>query len=157
MATYPNTTSASDVWSLRDVYKAEAGDEWPSIPITFTYTAANLDSGTADNAFDGSLSTSANVRNAGSYVEITFNKAISGTLEVNVTNGNDSSDDDLVVTVDSVQTETFDVSSQVYYTLNTGSSFTTVRIAQQGGTTGSIFAFRLNGTILIGTSGSGEV
>jgi hypothetical protein len=31
MATYPNTTSASDVWSLRDVYKAEAGDEWPFI------------------------------------------------------------------------------------------------------------------------------
>jgi hypothetical protein len=31
MATYPNTNSASDVWSLRDVYKAEAGDEWPSL------------------------------------------------------------------------------------------------------------------------------
>ena len=28
--TYPTTSSASDVWSLRDVYKAEAGDEWPS-------------------------------------------------------------------------------------------------------------------------------
>ena len=32
MATYPNTTSASDIWSLRDVYKAEAGDEWPEVP-----------------------------------------------------------------------------------------------------------------------------
>jgi len=27
--TYPTSSSASDVWSLRDVYKAEAGDEWP--------------------------------------------------------------------------------------------------------------------------------
>jgi len=27
---YPTTTAASDVWSLRDVYKARAGDSWPS-------------------------------------------------------------------------------------------------------------------------------
>ena len=27
--TYPTSSSASDVWSLRDVYKAEAGDDWP--------------------------------------------------------------------------------------------------------------------------------
>ena len=33
MASYPNTDAASAVWSLRDVYKAEAGDEWPSIPV----------------------------------------------------------------------------------------------------------------------------
>jgi len=26
---YPTTSSASDVWSLRDVYKAEAGGDWP--------------------------------------------------------------------------------------------------------------------------------
>jgi len=26
---YPTTTAASDVWSLRDVYKAEAGANWP--------------------------------------------------------------------------------------------------------------------------------
>jgi len=31
MATYPTTSSASDVWSLRDVYKAEAGDDWPDL------------------------------------------------------------------------------------------------------------------------------
>ena len=154
---HPSTSSAYGIWSLNEVRDAERGDNWPSVPITFTYTAANLDSGTADNAFDGSLSTSANVRNAGSYVEVTFNKSLSGTLEVNVTNGNDSSDDNLVVTVDSVQTETFDVSSQVYYTLNTGSSFTTVRVAQSGSTTGSIFAFRLDGTVLTGSSGSGSV
>jgi len=42
MATYPNTTAASDVWSLRDVYKAEAGDDWPEVsvapvdPVTIT-------------------------------------------------------------------------------------------------------------------------
>jgi hypothetical protein len=35
MATYPNTTSASDIWSLRDVYKAEAGDEWPTAQPDF--------------------------------------------------------------------------------------------------------------------------
>lgn len=34
MATYPSTTSASDIWSLRDVYKAEAGDQWPSLGPT---------------------------------------------------------------------------------------------------------------------------
>lgn len=28
---YPTTTAASDVWSLRDVYKAEAGSNWPTI------------------------------------------------------------------------------------------------------------------------------
>jgi len=33
MATYPNTTSASDVWSLRDVYKAEAGGNWPEVVL----------------------------------------------------------------------------------------------------------------------------
>ncbi len=30
MATFPSTTSASDVWDLTDVYRAEAGDNWPS-------------------------------------------------------------------------------------------------------------------------------
>lgn len=45
MATYPNTTSASDVWSLRDVYKAEAGGDWPSLPlITVDVTALSYDS-----------------------------------------------------------------------------------------------------------------
>jgi len=29
--TYPTSLSASDVWSLRDVYKAEAGGDWPSL------------------------------------------------------------------------------------------------------------------------------
>lgn len=31
--TYPTSSSASDVWSLRDVYKAEAGGDWPEVPI----------------------------------------------------------------------------------------------------------------------------
>ena len=30
--TYPTSSSASDVWSLRDVYKAEAGGDWPELP-----------------------------------------------------------------------------------------------------------------------------
>jgi len=28
---YPTRSAASDVWSLRDVYKAEAGNSWPSL------------------------------------------------------------------------------------------------------------------------------
>ena len=28
---YPTTSSASDVWSLRDVYKAEASGDWPGV------------------------------------------------------------------------------------------------------------------------------
>jgi hypothetical protein len=44
MATYPNTTSASDIWSLRDVYKAEAGDEWPSIVVPSSYSFNGTDS-----------------------------------------------------------------------------------------------------------------
>lgn len=30
---YPTSTAASDVWSLKDQYKAIAGDNWPSLPI----------------------------------------------------------------------------------------------------------------------------
>lgn len=29
---YPSSSAASDVWSLRENYKAEAGNDWPSIP-----------------------------------------------------------------------------------------------------------------------------
>lgn len=32
MAQFPSTTSASDVWSLQDQYRAEAGDNWPELP-----------------------------------------------------------------------------------------------------------------------------
>ena len=36
---YPTTSSASDVWSLRDAYKAEAGDNWPALsePLSVDY------------------------------------------------------------------------------------------------------------------------
>ena len=38
--TYPTSSSASDVWSLRDVYKAVAGEEWPALgPSALTYTS----------------------------------------------------------------------------------------------------------------------
>lgn len=30
---YPTSSGASDVWSLRDNYKAEAGDNWPAPPL----------------------------------------------------------------------------------------------------------------------------
>jgi len=42
---YPTNTSGKDVWSLRDVYKAEAGNSWPFPPPTAptTVTAAALD------------------------------------------------------------------------------------------------------------------
>ena len=53
MATYPNTTSASDVWSLRDVYKAEAGDEWPSGLVLFDLSSASYDSNTTGNLGNG--------------------------------------------------------------------------------------------------------
>lgn len=49
MATYPNTTSASDVWSLRDVYKAEAGGDWPLLGLVktdFTLVASDAVRGT---------------------------------------------------------------------------------------------------------------
>lgn len=32
MPQFPSTTSASDIWSLQDQYRAEAGDNWPSLP-----------------------------------------------------------------------------------------------------------------------------
>ena len=39
--TYPTSSSASDVWSLRDVYKAEAGDEWPSVYVQPDWSLQN--------------------------------------------------------------------------------------------------------------------
>jgi hypothetical protein len=37
MATFPSTTSASDVWDMMDVYRAEAGDNWPSVAPSDPY------------------------------------------------------------------------------------------------------------------------
>lgn len=42
---YPTTTAASDVWSLRDVYKAEAGDNWPAVGGGGTSSGAASGSG----------------------------------------------------------------------------------------------------------------
>jgi len=39
---YPTTTAASDVWSLRDVYKAEAGDNWPGLQTNITATGGTI-------------------------------------------------------------------------------------------------------------------
>jgi len=47
MAQFPSTTSASDVWNLTDIYRAEAGDNWPlvatvpSAPTIGTATGGN--------------------------------------------------------------------------------------------------------------------
>ena len=48
MATFPNTTSASDVWSLKDNYKAEAGDNWP---VNAQYVAATGGTVTTDGDY----------------------------------------------------------------------------------------------------------
>jgi len=48
---YPTTSSASDVWSLRDVYKAEAGDEWPTTDAPFDAVALLIN---ADGLANGS-------------------------------------------------------------------------------------------------------
>lgn len=50
MAQFPSTTSASDVWSLTDVYRAEAGGNWPSGILSkfyfeFDYYAADSNGG----------------------------------------------------------------------------------------------------------------
>ncbi len=44
MAQFPNTTSASDIWSLRDIYKAVAGDKWPevSLPVDPNFVSVSL-------------------------------------------------------------------------------------------------------------------
>lgn len=42
MADFPSTTDASDVWSLKDNYKAEAGDNWPSLPVGITATGGTV-------------------------------------------------------------------------------------------------------------------
>lgn len=68
---YPSSSAASDVWSLRENYKAEAGNDWPSIPtfgrkyadsyiattsgtITPVATTDNLNTA-VDNATDGDV------------------------------------------------------------------------------------------------------
>ena len=47
--TYPTSSTASDVWSLRDVYKAEAGDDWPELATAeFAEFPAPLFDGSGD-------------------------------------------------------------------------------------------------------------
>ena len=45
---YPTTTAASDVWSLRDVYKAEAGTNWPLF-----FSGVTATGGTVTDITDG--------------------------------------------------------------------------------------------------------
>jgi len=50
---YPTSSSASDVWSLRDVYKAEAGGDWPALPSDANFANVSLLIN-ADGLSDGS-------------------------------------------------------------------------------------------------------
>ena len=108
----------------------------------------NLNSGTLANAFDGSLSTSVAIRNSGSFIEFTFPQQQTGELQVNITNGNDSGDNNVRFWIDGVEGTPFDVSSQTWFSLTSSSdSFTTVKLEHSGSTTANIYGFR------IGTSG----
>ena len=113
---------------------------------SITLNQANLDAGTVANVVDGNTTTSADIRDAGSFVELIFPQQQNGELQVNVSNGNDVGDDNIRVFIDGVEGTAFDVSSQSWHTIHTG-NFTTVKLEQQGSTTGNIFGFR------IGTSG----
>ena len=44
---YPTISSAKDVWSLRDVYKAEAGGDWP-FPVPTAPTTVTAEAGDAE-------------------------------------------------------------------------------------------------------------
>ena len=114
---------------------------------SITLNQSNLDAGTIANVVDGSTSTSADLRGAGSFVELIFPQQQNGTLQINVANGNDVNDDDIRVFIDGVEGTSFDVSSQSWYTIHTG-DFTTVKLEHQGSTTGYIYGFR------IGTGGA---
>ena len=109
---------------------------------SITLNQANLNAGTVANVVDGSTSTSADIRDAGSFVELIFPQQQNGELQVNVSNGNDVSDDNIRVFIDGVEGTAFDVSSQSWHTIHTG-NFTTVKLEQQGSTTGNIFGFRI--------------
>lgn len=37
MATFPSTTSASDIWTLQEQYRAKAGFNWPNMPPLLSY------------------------------------------------------------------------------------------------------------------------
>lgn len=57
MAQFPSTTSASDVWSLQDQYRAEAGNNWPGTYPPFTgLTAAGTTNGPTTGSFIPSTS-----------------------------------------------------------------------------------------------------
>jgi len=110
--------------------------------------SGNLTAGTLANAFDGSLSTSVSIRSSGSFIEFTFPQQQTGELQVNLTNGNDSGDDNVRFWIDGVEGTAFDVSSQSWYSLTSSSdNFTTVKLEHTGSTTADIYGFR------IGTSG----
>ena len=107
-----------------------------------TLSSASLDAGAVANIVDGNTSTSADIRGAGSFVQMVFPQQQNGTLQVNVANGNDVSDDNIRVFIDGVEGTAFDVSSQSWYTIHTG-NFTTVKLEHQGSTTGYIYGFRI--------------
>ena len=114
--------------------------------ITLNQANLNVNNPIVANVVDGDTSTSANIREVGSFIELIFPQQQNGELQVNVANGNDSNDDNIRVFIDGVEGTSFDVSSQQWYTIHTG-NFTTVKLEAGGPTTGWIYGFR------IGTSG----
>jgi len=95
MAQFPSTTSASDVWNLTDIYRAEAGDNWPlvatvpSAPTIGTATGGNASASvtfTAPSSDGGSpitgyrvTSTPSGITATGSASPITITGLANGT------------------------------------------------------------------------------
>ena len=93
--TYPTSSSASDVWSLRDVYKAEAGGEWPALPVVPDPNFANVSLLiNADGLADGStafVDESNNSHTITAYGDAQVDTAIkkygTGSMQFNETGG----------------------------------------------------------------------
>lgn len=68
MAQFPSTTSASDIWSLLDAYRARAGENWPSVaaPVSLAWTT-NYGNTTTITSSTVVTATSANNSNSYGY------------------------------------------------------------------------------------------
>ena len=95
MAQFPSRTSASDVWNMTDVYRAEAGDNWPIIATVpgaptigtatggnaqavVTFTAPSSDGGSAITGYRVT-STPGSITATGSSSPITITGLTNGT------------------------------------------------------------------------------
>ena len=71
--------------------------------ITLNQANLNVNNPIVANVVDGDTSTSANIREVGSFIELIFPQQQNGELQVNVANGNDSNDDNIRVFIDGVE------------------------------------------------------